>query len=162
VAIPFAALIPSKPGRRHHGGRDPEAAGLNADASPSSSRAGEPGRADLAAAPNHVWAADHKGWVRLLDGVRCEPLTLSDSYSRYLIGLFAGDSTCGAAARPGFRARLRRVRPAETIRSEKAALRRRGRTGLTALSVWWISWVSATSASPLGGPSRTAVTNAFT
>ena len=28
--------------------------------------------------PNQVWAVDHKGWVRLGDGSRCEPLTLAD------------------------------------------------------------------------------------
>ena len=27
------------------------------------------------ARPNHVWGVDHKGWIRLGDGTRCEPLT---------------------------------------------------------------------------------------
>ena len=36
-------------------------------------------------ASNESWAADFKGWFRTGDGVRCEPLTVSDGYSRYLL-----------------------------------------------------------------------------
>jgi hypothetical protein len=36
-------------------------------------------------ASNQVWCADFKGWFRTLDGVRCDPFTLSDAYSRYLL-----------------------------------------------------------------------------
>jgi putative transposase len=36
-------------------------------------------------APNESWAADFKGWFRTGDGVRCEPFTVSDGYSRYLL-----------------------------------------------------------------------------
>src|SRR5438270_5906181 len=35
--------------------------------------------------PNDVWCVDFKGWFRTGDGERCEPLTLSDAYSRYLL-----------------------------------------------------------------------------
>jgi putative transposase len=34
---------------------------------------------------NDVWCIDFKGWFRTGDGGRCEPLTLSDAYSRYLL-----------------------------------------------------------------------------
>src|SRR5262245_13534182 len=34
---------------------------------------------------NDVWAADFKGWFRTGDGRRCDPLTISDLYSRYLL-----------------------------------------------------------------------------
>jgi putative transposase len=34
---------------------------------------------------NDGWAADFKGWFRTGDGSRCEPFTLSDSASRYLL-----------------------------------------------------------------------------
>lgn len=37
------------------------------------------------AAPNAVWCADFKGWFRTGDGARCEPFTLSDAHSRYLL-----------------------------------------------------------------------------
>lgn len=35
--------------------------------------------------PNDVWAIDWKGWFCTGNGERCEPLTISDAYSRYLI-----------------------------------------------------------------------------
>jgi putative transposase len=45
--------------------------------------------------PNAVWAMDFKGWFRLGDGARCDPLTVTDAFSRYLIcckaGRFFGD-----------------------------------------------------------------------
>jgi putative transposase len=37
------------------------------------------------AAANDVWCIDFKGWFLTGDGARCEPLTLSDAYSRYLL-----------------------------------------------------------------------------
>lgn len=35
-------------------------------------------------APNAVWCADYKGWF-YVRGERCQPLTISDGYSRYLL-----------------------------------------------------------------------------
>ena len=35
--------------------------------------------------PNEVWTVDFKGWFLTGDGTHCEPLTLSDAYSRYLL-----------------------------------------------------------------------------
>ena len=35
--------------------------------------------------PNSVWCADFKGWFRTKDGHRCEPLTMIDGFSRYLL-----------------------------------------------------------------------------
>jgi len=37
------------------------------------------------AAANDVWCIDFKGWFLTGDGTHCEPLTLSDAYSRYLL-----------------------------------------------------------------------------
>lgn len=36
-------------------------------------------------AANDVWCIDFKGWFVTGDGARCEPLTLSDAHSRYLL-----------------------------------------------------------------------------
>ena len=36
-------------------------------------------------AANAVWCIDFKGWFLTGDGTRCEPLTLSDAHSRYLL-----------------------------------------------------------------------------
>jgi putative transposase len=36
-------------------------------------------------AANDIWCIDFKGWFRTGDGKRCEPLTLSDAHTRYLL-----------------------------------------------------------------------------
>jgi transposase InsO family protein len=40
----------------------------------------------VASAPNDIWAADYKGQFRLKNGQYCFPLTVSDLYSRFLLG----------------------------------------------------------------------------
>src|SRR5471032_836731 len=35
--------------------------------------------------PNEVWSVDFKGWFLLGDGQRCDPLTVCDRYSRYVL-----------------------------------------------------------------------------
>lgn len=35
--------------------------------------------------PNDVWTVDFKGWWRTRDGRRCEPLTVRDAFSRYVL-----------------------------------------------------------------------------
>jgi len=37
------------------------------------------------AAANQTWCADFKGWFRTGDGTRCDPLTITDAHSRYLL-----------------------------------------------------------------------------
>ncbi len=51
-----------------------------------------PGNGPLSHAnwPNAVWAMDFKGWFRLRDGARCEPLTITDAFSRFLLCCKAG------------------------------------------------------------------------
>src|SRR5260370_21823679 len=34
---------------------------------------------------NDLWCVDFKGWFRTGDGARCDPLTVSDAFSRYLL-----------------------------------------------------------------------------
>jgi putative transposase len=35
--------------------------------------------------PNDVWMYDFKGYFKTADGKICEPLTITDGYSRYLL-----------------------------------------------------------------------------
>jgi transposase InsO family protein len=35
--------------------------------------------------PNQTWCADFKGWFQTSDGTRCDPLTITDAHSRYLL-----------------------------------------------------------------------------
>jgi putative transposase len=37
------------------------------------------------ARPNDVWSVDFKGWRMTSDDLKCDPLTISDNYSRYLL-----------------------------------------------------------------------------
>jgi transposase InsO family protein len=88
--------------------------------------------------PNHVWGADHKGWVRLGDGRRCEPLTMTDMFSRYLVRVAAISSTREEEARPLFEQAFEEYGLPEVIRSDSGPpFAAPGLTGLTALAVWW-------------------------
>lgn len=88
---------------------------------------------------NHVWAADYKGWIRLGDGKRSEPLTITDGFSRYLIGLAATGSTEQAEAKPLFEQAFKEYGLPEVIRSDNGTpFASTGPTGLTQLSTWWI------------------------
>jgi transposase InsO family protein len=88
---------------------------------------------------NHVWALDHKGWIRLGDGCRVEPFTVTDGFSRYLISLAATGSTQYAECRPPLERAFREYGLPQIIRSDNGSpFASTGTTGLTALSVWWI------------------------
>jgi len=42
-----------------------------------------------AGAANEIWTVDFKGWWHRVDGGRCEPLTVRDEFSRYVLELRA-------------------------------------------------------------------------
>jgi len=89
--------------------------------------------------PNHVWAIDHKGWFVLGDGERCEPLTLEDSYSRFLLALSAGSGVSAAQTRPVLERAFRDYGLPQVIRSDNGPpFASTGVTGLSTLSAWWI------------------------
>jgi transposase InsO family protein len=88
---------------------------------------------------NHVWSVDHKGWVRLGDGARVEPLTMTDGFSRYLISLSATGSTRHDEAMPLFERAFEEHGLPDIIRSDNGGpFASTGVVGLTALSAWWI------------------------
>jgi transposase InsO family protein len=88
---------------------------------------------------NHVWGLDHKGWIRLGDGSRLEPFTVTDGFSRYLIRLAATGSTQYAECKPPLERAFCEYELPEVIRSDNGSpFASTGTTGLTALSVWWI------------------------
>lgn len=43
--------------------------------------------------PNDLWCIDFKGHFKTIDDIYCYPLTISDYYSRFLLGCEALDST---------------------------------------------------------------------
>jgi len=91
------------------------------------------------AAPNAVWTGDHKGWFRTRDGRRCEPLTVMDARSRYLLALEATGSTGEDEAWPVFERLFRAHGLPDRIRSDNGApFAAAGVTGLTPLAVRFV------------------------
>jgi len=88
---------------------------------------------------NEVLGVDFKGWFMTGDGQRCDPLTVSDLHSRYLLkaeGLPQATTRWTLAA---FRALFRRVGVPEIIRVDNGApFASSGPGGLSRLSVWWM------------------------
>jgi CBS domain-containing protein/transposase InsO family protein len=89
---------------------------------------------------NDSWAADFKGWFRTGDGLRCEPLTISDGYSRYLLVSHAVAKVSFACAQPLFEGAFREHGLPLAIRTDNGSpfASRLGLAGLTRLSVWFL------------------------
>jgi transposase InsO family protein len=89
--------------------------------------------------PNAVWAADFKGWFRTRDGQRCDPLTISDLASRYVLACRIVGGPRSAAVRPVFRRVFRRFGVPEVLRVDNGPpFGSRGVCGLSLLSAWWL------------------------
>ena len=58
-------------------------------------------------APNRVWTADYKGWFLCRNGQRCDPLTIVDACSRYLLLCRAVEKTDSQHTRALFEAVFR-------------------------------------------------------
>lgn len=54
-------------------------------------------------APNRVWCADFKGEFKTRDGIYCYPLTVTDGFSRFLLGCQGRRSTKCSEAQPVFK-----------------------------------------------------------
>ena len=52
--------------------------------------------------PNQIWSADYKGKFRMGNGVYCYPLTIADSFSRYLFAVKGLLSPCYVDTRKAF------------------------------------------------------------
>ncbi len=89
-------------------------------------------------APNRVWPVDFKGHFSV-GGQRCDPLTITDAYSRFLI-------TCKAFTIPklkevwsAFERTFREYGLPDVIRSDNGTpFASTGIEGLSSLSVWWV------------------------
>jgi transposase InsO family protein len=101
---------------------------------------GHPGKPPtLMAAPNEVWSADFKGQFKTGDGLYCYPLTVTDGYSRFLLGCQALSSTRVAEAKPVFTRLFKEFGLPKRIRTDNGvpfATNTLGR--LSQLSAWWI------------------------
>ena len=92
-----------------------------------------------ALAPNTVWCVDFKGWFYTGDGKRCDPLTISDAFSRFLVRCQAVAKTDGEHVRAIFEAAFRQYGLPQIIRSDNGPpFASTGLGGLSHLAVWWI------------------------
>jgi transposase InsO family protein len=86
--------------------------------------------------PNDVWCIDFKGWFLTGDGTRCEPLTLCDAYSRYLLRCQALARTDTTHVWPVLEAAFREFGLPDVLRSDNGSpFASRGAGGLSQLSV---------------------------
>lgn len=89
--------------------------------------------------PNRVWCADFKGWFRTGDGKRCDPLTISDGFSRYLLCCQIVPWTGFDAVAPVFDAVFREYGLPDIIRTDNGVpFASPTGLGLSRLSVRWI------------------------
>jgi transposase InsO family protein len=93
----------------------------------------------VAAAPNDLWTVDFKGWWHTRDGRRCEPLTIRDGYSRYVLALRGMTSTRSDGVRRIFEEVFEQYGLPKVIRSDNGGpfACTRALAGLTRLSAWW-------------------------
>lgn len=92
-----------------------------------------------AEAPNAVWCADFKGHFWCGDGMRCDPLTITDSFSRYLLRCRAVEKTDGPHVRAIFEAVFRECGLPAAIRTDNGPpFASKAPGGLSRLSMWWL------------------------
>jgi len=103
-------------------------------------KTGHPGKpTSVVTAPNQLWCVDFKGQFKTRDGRYCYPLTVTDRYSRYLLGCQGLLSNETLGAKDVLANLFKKYGLPEAIRSDNGtpfASTALGR--LSELSVWWI------------------------
>jgi transposase InsO family protein len=91
-----------------------------------------------AQAPNDVWTADFKGWFRTTDGTRCDPLTVADACSRFVLCCRIV-SPSAAGVRPWFERTFREYGLPRVLRTDNGPpFATTGAGQLSQLAVWWL------------------------
>ncbi len=89
--------------------------------------------------PNQVWTVDFKGWFILGNGQRCDPLTVCDRYSHYVLACQAKANQQFKGTLHAFRCLTRQAGLPEIIRVDHGSpFASTGLGRLSSLSVWWI------------------------
>ena len=101
---------------------------------------GHPGKPSSAIlAPNEVWAADYKGHFKTGDGRYCYPLTVTDGFSRFLLGCQGLHSTCVSEAKPVFTRLFKEYGLPKRIRTDNGVpFATTSLARLSTLSAWWV------------------------
>ncbi len=92
-------------------------------------------------APNELWTVDFKGWWRTRDGKRCEPLTIRDEWSRFVLDIRSMESTGTDCVRPVFEDVFSCYGMPAAIRTDNGSpfASMRSPVRLTKLSAWWLA-----------------------
>lgn len=102
-------------------------------------RGAAPGSSCASGGPNRLWCADFKGWFRTLDGARCDPLTITDAHSRYLLRCRVVPRLTCTEARGHFEATFQEFGLPDAIRTDNGSpFASTGLAGLSQLSAWWV------------------------
>jgi transposase InsO family protein len=93
-----------------------------------------------AAAPNEIWTVDFKGWWRV-GADRCEPLTVRDEFSRYVLDVRAVADAGSKTVRHCFERLFQQHGLPGAIRSDNGPpfASSNGVLGLSRLSAWWVA-----------------------
>lgn len=91
-----------------------------------------------AVAPNDVWTADFKGWFRTQDATRCDPLTVADACSRWVLCCRIVPPT-EQGVRPWFERTFREYGLPAALRTDNGPpFATTGAGRLSHLAVWWL------------------------
>lgn len=92
-----------------------------------------------ATTPNDRWNVDFKGWFRTRDGSRCDPLTVTDDFSRFLLVCRVVEKANFDHVRACFEKAFEIYGLPARIRSDNGPpFASRSLSGLSRLSVWWL------------------------
>lgn len=89
--------------------------------------------------PNDLWCGDFKGWFRTGDRARCDPLTITDAFSRVLLRCRIVDRPDYRHTRPVFEAAFREFGLPRALRTDNGApFASLAAGGLSKQSVWLV------------------------
>lgn len=93
------------------------------------------------AGPDDLWTMDFKGWWRARNGQKCEPFTVRDAYSRFVLAVRLLPSSRGAGVRRVLEDLFSEYGTPRAIQCDNGApfVSTRARGGLTELSAWLVS-----------------------
>jgi transposase InsO family protein len=88
---------------------------------------------------NQTWCADFKGWFQTADGTRCDPLTITDAHSRYLLCCQIAAKTNTQHVEALFDAAFREYGMPQVIHTDNGSpFASRAPGGLSRLSMRWV------------------------
>ena len=105
--------------------------------------------------PNSVWCADFKGSFLLRNGRRCNALTITDAYSRYLLRCEGMSYIDDARVRPIFESAFCEFGLPAAIRTDNGPpFSTVAPGGLSRLAIWWIKLGIRPERIPPGAPQQ--------